>query len=306
MGKSIVHIAAFFSMLFWGFSYVWSKIVFEVYSPLTTIFFRLIISFITLFVLMFLTKQLEKIRREDYWLFAVTAIFNPFLYFIFESYGLLTVSATISAFIIATIPVFTPFVAYWIFREKLSMVNLTGLIVSFLGVMMIVFNVDFSFAAEPGGVGLLFAGVASAIIYTVFLKKLSLKYKPMTIIGWENLLGTFYFMPLFFYFDFEETRSIIPTREVVISLILLGTFASSFAYSLFAYVVKHIGISKGNLYSNLIAVFAALASYVVLKEQFTTFKLTGMAIIISGVLLSQLENNPFRSKTGKRTDIQSE
>ncbi len=288
MGRAMVHIAAFFSMLFWGFSYVWSKIVFEVYSPLATIFFRLVISFVTLFLIMSIAGQLERIKREDWWLFLVTAIFNPFLYFIFESYGLLTVSATISAFIIATIPVFTPFVAYWIFREKLSMINLSGLVISFFGVLMIVFNSDFSFAAAPKGVALLFGGVASAIIYTVFLKKLAFKYKPMTIIAWENMLGAVYFLPLFLYFDFPEVLYIKPPIRVVGALVLLGVLASSAAYSLFAYIVKRIGISRGNLYSNLIAVFAALASYFVLDEKFTRFKLTGMAIIIVGVMLSQI------------------
>ena len=95
MQKAKVHIAAFFSMMFWGFSYVWSKIVFEYYTPLTTIFFRLIISFITLFLLMLLFRQFEKIKKEDIWLFLVSAIFNPFLYFICESYGLVRVSASI-------------------------------------------------------------------------------------------------------------------------------------------------------------------------------------------------------------------
>ena len=301
MGKSLVHIAAFFSMLFWGFSYVWSKIVFEVYSPLTTIFFRLIISFVTLFAIMAITGQMEKIKREDWWLFLVATIFNPFLYFIFESYGLLTVSASISAFIIATIPVFTPFVAYWVFREKLSLINTIGLVISFLGVLMIVFNVDLSFAASPAGIALLFCGVLSAIVYTVFLKKLSMKYKPMTIIGWGNLLGAIYFLPLFLYFDYSETIEIIPPKDVIISLILLGIFASSFAYSLFAYVIKHIGISKGNIYTNLIAVFAAMASYLILKEQFSAFKLSGMAVIIIGVLLSQIEKSKINKLIGKKT-----
>lgn len=301
MGKSLVHIAAFFSMLFWGFSYVWSKIVFEVYSPLTTIFFRLIISFVTLFAIMAITGQMEKVKKEDWWLFLVTTIFNPFLYFLFESYGLLTVSASISAFIIATIPVFTPFIAYWVFREKLSLINLIGLVISFLGVLMIVFNVDLSFAASPVGITLLFCGVLSAIVYTVFLKKLSMKYKPMTIIGWENLLGTIYFLPLFLYFDYSETIEIIPPKEVIISLILLGVFASSFAYSLFAYVIKHIGISKGNIYSNLIAVFAAMASYIILKEQFSAFKLSGMAVIIFGVMLSQIDSDKIKKFIDKKS-----
>ena len=297
MGKSVVHIAALIAMFFWGFSYIWSKIAFEVYSPLATIFFRLIISFLTLFLIIAISRNWEHIRKGDWWIFMVTAIFNPFLYFIFESYGLLSVSATVSAFIIATIPVFTPFVAFRVFGEKLNMIYLTGLMLSIFGVLMIVFNPDLSFAASPRGVALLFGGVASAIVYTVFLKKLAMKYKPMTIIAWENTFGTIYFLPLFLYFEFPAVISIEPPRNVLISIILLGTLASSLAYSLFAYVVKKIGISKGNIYANLIAVFTALASFFVLKEEFTPFKLTGMAIIILGVILSQIERKKTKSTT---------
>ena len=115
MRNAMVHIAALFSMLFWGFSFIWSKMVFEEYTPLTTIFFRLIISFIFLFALMLIRKEWERIKKQDYWLFIVSSFFNPFLYFIGENYGLDRVSASVSAFIIATIPVFTPFVAYKVF-----------------------------------------------------------------------------------------------------------------------------------------------------------------------------------------------
>lgn len=295
MDKAKVHIAALLSMLFWGFSYIWSKIVFEFYTPLTTIFFRLIISFVTLFLLMFLFRKLEKIKKEDIWLFMVGAIFNPFLYFLFESYGLERVSASISAFIIATIPVFTPFIAYWVFREKLSILNTFGLIISFLGVLLIVFDVNMSFAASPVGVTFLFLGVFAAVVYSVFLKKLSFKYKPMTIIGWQNLIGMVYFIPLVYYFDYPELTTVIPSGKAILSLILLGVFASSFAYALFTYVVSKLGISKANIYSNLIGVFAGIASYFLLKEQFTTMKIIGMCVIIFGIMLSEIEKkNPFK------------
>lgn len=294
MEKVKVHIAALFSMLFWGLSYVWSKIVFEYYTPLTTIFFRLIISVITLFLLMLIFRQMERIKKADIWLFIVSSVFNPFLYFICESYGLERVSASISAFIISTIPIFTPFVAYFIFREKLSVINVMGLIISFLGVLMIVLNVDLSFAASPSGILLLFLGVFSAVIYSVFLKKLALKYKPMTIIGWQNLIGVIYFTPLFIFFDFPEVLNVNPSTTVILLIVSLGVFASSFAFSLFAYVVKHIGISKGNIYANLISVFAAIASLIILGEQFTVFKLSGMIVIIVGVGFSQIDRKRIK------------
>jgi drug/metabolite transporter (DMT)-like permease len=66
-------------------------------------------------------------------------------------------------------------------------------------------------------------------------------------------------------------------------------------------VIKHIGISKGNIYTNLIAVFASMASYLILKEQFSAFKLSGMAVIIFGVLLSQIEIGKISKLIGKNS-----
>lgn len=294
MSKTAIHIAAFFSMLFWGISYIWSKIAFEYFTPLSTIFMRLIVSSITLFLIMLMMGKIEKIKRKDFLMFAMSALFNPFIYFIGESYGLERVSASISAFIIATIPVFTPFVAYWFLRERLSVTNVIGLIISFLGVMMIIFNIDLSLAASPDGIALLFMGVIAALIYGILLKKLTVKYQPVTIIAWQNTIGIVYFLPLFLYFDFPEILTVQPSKSAVYSVILLGVVSSSFAYSLYAYVVKYIGISKANIYTNLIPVFAAIAAFILLDETFTTFKIIGMSVIIFGVILSELERKKWK------------
>lgn len=289
MHKANVHIVAFFAMLFWGGSFIWSKLAFEQYTPLTTIFIRLVISFAFLFSFILITRKWEKIKKQDIWLFLVSSFFNPFLYFIGENYGLEKVSASITAFIIATIPVFTPFVAYKIFGERLSKLNLLGLVFAFIGIMLIIIEPDLSFAASTEGIALLFMAVFAAVIYTVFLKKLAFKYRPVTIIGWQNLIGAFYFLPLFLYFDLSDILLIVPTSKTIGSLVMLGIFASSIAFVLFTYVIKHIGISKGNLYTNLVPVFASIAAFFVLDEQFTVLKIIGMLIIVFGVTLSEME-----------------
>jgi len=289
MRNARVHIAALFSMLFWGFSFIWSKMVFEQYTPLTTIFFRLIISFIFLFALMLIRKKWERIKKQDYWLFIVSSFFNPFLYFIGENYGLDRVSASVSAFIIATIPVFTPFVAYKVFGERVSKTNIAGLIVAFIGILLIIVNPNLTINASLKGIALLMLAVAAAVVYTVFLKKLAFKYRPVTIIGWQNLIGAIYFLPLFLYFDAGDVVSINPGYKIIFSLFALGVFASSFAFVLFTYVIKNIGISKGNFYTNLVPVFASIAAFFILDERFTVLKIIGMVVIILGVALSEIE-----------------
>jgi drug/metabolite transporter (DMT)-like permease len=87
---------------------------------------------------------------------------------------------------------------------------------------------------------------------------------------------------------------VTPSKTAVYSVILLGVVASSFAYALYAYVVKHLGISKANIYSNLIPVFAALAAFLFLGETFTTLKIIGMVVIIFGVTLSEIERKKWK------------
>jgi len=282
-----VHIIALISIFFWGISYIWSKQVFEVYSPLTTIFLRLLISFISLFIFIYLTKQIEKIRKEDRLLFLVSSMFNPFLYFIGENFGLKLVPASLSAIIVATIPLFAPFAAYFYFKERLKPLNLAGLILSFIGLLLILITKNFEFQANPKGVDLLFLAVFSAVFYVVFLKKLTARYKPLTIITWQNLIGTLYFLPFFLFFDFKTFISIKPDTSVILSLFMLGIFASSLAFVLFTITVKRLGVIKSSLYTNLIPVFTAIFSYYFLGEVFSVQKLAGMAIVIAGVILSE-------------------
>ena len=246
---------------------------------------------IFLFPVIKVLGQVEKIDRKDLGLLIGGAFFNPFLYFIGENYGLNMVSVSVSAIIIATIPVFTPFVGSKIFGEKLSVINIVGLIISFAGLILVLFNKQFELEASPLGIALLFLAVFSAVVYTVYVKKLTFRYKPITIIAWQNFVGAIFFLPIFLVFDFKDVIHIIPDPIAVFSLIGLGVLCSSAAYILFIYAIKHLGISKSNLYTNLIPVIATVAAYFILKEDFTWFKAFGIGVVIIGVLLSQYGKN---------------
>jgi len=70
-------------------------------------------------------------------------------------------------------------------------------------------------------------------------------------------------------------------------MLLLSILASSAAFVLFAQSVKLLGISKSNIFSNLIPVFTATFSYFLIDEQFSVQKLCGILLVITGVYLSE-------------------
>ncbi|MBA4410294.1 MAG: DMT family transporter [Bacteroidota bacterium] len=288
--------AVLLSMIFWSFSFVWVKVVYEAYGPLTTVLFRLIISTGLMLAFTILSRKLQKIQPGDLKLFLLLAFFEPFLYFMGESYGLKYVSSTVASVIVATIPLFTPFVAWYFYKEKLSRTNLFGLIITFLGVSLVVLDTSFNFTASPLGVSLEFLAVMGAIGYASVLKGMSHRYNTFTIITYQNLIGSVFFLPFWLGFEMEDFTQVPFHAEAFWAIIKLAIFASTFAFILFTYSIRNLGINKSNIFINIIPVCVAFLAWFILGDQLNFHQMIGIAIVISGLFLAQI--NWKRKKHG--------
>ena len=276
-------------MLFWGMSFVWTTVVLKYYDPISTIFLRLVLSTIILFSGLALFKKLEKINKEDYKLFLVSALFNPFFYFLGENFGLKYSTPTIASVLIATIPLFVPVAAYFMLKERVSRMSIIGIIISFWGIIVMLVNRDLSLNTPPLGAGLLGIAVASAVFYTILIKRLSPKYSAFTIIAVQNLIGIIYFLPLFLIFGLNKFVQVKPNFELISSLVALAFFCSTLAFVFFTISIKNIGVSRTSVFGNLIPVFTAIFSFIILSEQFNLNKIVGMGIVMIGVVLAQFK-----------------
>lgn len=294
MGKNNLmwaYISVVFAMICWSLSFVWIKIAFEAYKPLTIITMRLVISSVFLFAGSKIIGRLQKIKKEDYKYLVLLAFFEPFMYFMGESFGLQYVSSTLGSVIIATIPLFCPIAERIFYKDKFSPNLYIGILLSVIGVGVIVFQNGFNLAEGTSlkGIGLLFVAVFAALGYSVVLRQTSHKYNPLTIISWQNFIGIFMFLPFFFGFEYKQFISITPSKEVFEAIILLAIFASSFAFIFYTYSMRHLGISKSSIFCNLIPVFTAFFAYFIINEEITSSKILGISIVISGLFLSQLK-----------------
>lgn len=283
--------ALFFAMMFWGLSFVWTRQLLEVFTPLLIIFIRLVLSFFLLFMIAKVSRKLQKIQKKDYLFIFLLSITQPFLYFIFEGYGIKFTSASIASILIATIPLFTPIGAYFWYRDKLTKMNIMGLLISFVGVVVVVsdFGNDLSFSWF--GILMLFLAVITGTIYGLGLKRLTSNYNSITITTYQNLIGLFLFLPLIVVFEWKNVLAFpkLITLDLAFSLFNLALFASSFAFVLFAYGISKIGPSKASAFSNSIPVFTMVFAYFVLDESITLVKLGGITIVLLGLFLSQLK-----------------
>lgn len=281
--------AALLAMFFWSFSFVWFKIAYLAYQPMTVISLRLLIATSILFVFTKSTGKLQSIQRKDLRIFILMAFFEPFMYFMGESYGLMYVSSTVAAVIVATIPLITPFAAWYFFREKLSAANIAGLIVSFAGVCLVVFNTSFEFAASPLGIALEFIAVLSTIGFTVLLKNLTSRYNTFTILSYQNLFGLMMFLPFWYAFESGQVIEVGFHPKAFFAIVKLAVFATVIAFLLFTYSVKNLGVNRTNIFVNLIPVFVAVLAFFILGDRLSLQNMIGIGVTIAGLFLAQIK-----------------
>ncbi len=282
-------------MIIWGLSFIWSTQVYRNLNPTATIFLRLVVATIFFTAILFLFKLNERVERKHLGLFALAAMFEPFLYFIFEGYGLKSTSPIIGSAIIAMIPLVTPVAASIFLKEKLTPMNIVGFIISFVGVMVMLLNKDLEFVASTKGVIFLFCAVLVAVGYSISLAKLTKLYKPLTITWMQNIVGMIYFIPLTIIMEQFEPSSFCNVSEYIVPLVCLGVLCSAVAYSLWAFAFSRLGASRANVYSNLIPVFTGIFSFILGLEALSSNKILGIVLVVVGLIFAQLKKKETKA-----------
>lgn len=289
--------AALLAMFFWSFSFVWFKIAYKTYEPMTVVLIRLSLSAAIMFFVAKVLGKLQPLKKRDAGWMVLLSFFEPFLYFMGESFGLKYVSSTVAAVIVATIPLFTPFAAWYFHREKLSWPNFTGLLISFFGVSLVVFDLSSGLSASPLGITLEFLAVLSTIGYAVILKKMTADYNGYTIISYQNLFGALMFLPFWGIFEAREAFLTPYSAEAFSAIVKLAVFASILGFIFFTHSIRHLGINQSNMFVNVIPVFVAIFSFFILGDEITVQKMFGIAVVIAGLFLAQLKRRKRKDGT---------
>jgi len=296
------YIAIVLAMIFWSFSFIWTRVAIESFQPVTLITLRLLIASVLLFIISKASGKFQKIRHEDYKWFILLAFFEPFMYYIGETYGLTMIDSTLASVIISTIPLFAPILAYFLLKEKIAYANIIGILVSLCGVFFVIYEPIDGVTANPLGIALMFLAVFSAICYTTTLRKISTHYSTFNVIFYQSFIGLIFFIPTFFITDFSGIETLKVSKDAIFALIMLSVFASVIAFVLFAGVVRKIGVARTNVFVNLIPVFTAIFAWWILNENLTLVKTVGIAVVVFGLFVSQMGKFKFKFKIIKGTE----
>ena len=288
--RLLTYIASTFAITLWGMSYIWTDKLIGLGIPIFYfVFVRILLAGLVLFLFNTAYGRIKRIQRQDLPKYLLLAFFEPFIYFICETFGLkLTGSPTLSALVIATIPIFSIGAGMLFFKEKINIVNIIGILFSLIGIVMVAMAKGELGEKFIWGVVLLLIAVIAEVGHASITKSLSGNYSSQIIVMYQFLIGSIYLFPLFLWKGTEGFDiTVYFSPEVWYPLICLAILCSSLAFSLWVSTIKNLGVAKSSIFSALIPVAAAIIAWVLGHEMLNSRQWIGIGISTVGVILSQ-------------------
>lgn len=282
----ITYLMLFLAVVFWGFSFVATKIALQSFTPLSLIFFRFGAASL-FFLLLLLRTGFPPLTLPNLKNLALLALFQPGLYFTFETIGLQYTSATKTSLIIATIPLVVLILSVIFLKEKLRLQSVAGILISLIGVSLLIFGGESS--QDLGGALfgdlLICAAAIAASIYMLMTRYLGQTFTPIQITGMQAIFGAIIFFPPFLY-DLKNFRPEAITPESIIALAALTVFATITAFLCYNYALTKIPADRASIWINAIPVVTASGAWLLLGETLTNIQLLGGATVLFAVYLT--------------------
>lgn len=295
-------------MVIWAGSGIAVKAALLSLSPMALILTRFTIAVLLMLAVGLIFRGhsmlgLQRLEKQDVWLFLLGGFFQPFLYFILETYSYDCFSTpTLAEAFLSTNPLMAPIFAWLFLRERVTVFNILGILVSTAGMLMLVLaGAGDMELGNAWGIPLALVTVATAVAFSIILKKIPAHYNSLTVVFWGQLTGLVMFYLLsgvaalaggagvesslidIFRVTFEET--ILP--ESIRGVAYLAVLSSVAAFILFCFSVRYLGVTRANIFNNIRPVFTALLMLLIFGEQLPVLKWIGVLIVILGLFLCQ-------------------
>lgn len=225
-------------------------------------------------------------QKGDWKILLPMVLFQPCLYFLFESNALTFTTSSQAGIIAACLPLMVAAAAWFFLSEQINAKIVTGLGLSIIGVVLLtIFQNQQNSASHPVLGNLLeIAAMASACANMILIKKLSSRYSTWSLTGMQVFAGIIFFSPGARYVIISDPS--IWTLKLVLMLIYLGAFVSFMAFGLYNWGISKIEASKASIFINLVPVTAVLLGWMILGETLNPKQMMAAIIIIFGVFLS--------------------
>lgn len=284
----------------WGASFLFMKISSPEMGPILTANLRVLLATITLAIICILNKSnLDFFNNWKKYL--IIGTFNAALPFVLICTAELHIDASLAGILNATTPAFTAIISIIWGKDNLSLEKVFGLILGFLGVIILVgwngitdrATLIYASFSVLAAISYSYAGVYSGVA----LKNLN----PLNLAFGQQLSASMILLP----FSIFNLPNSVPSSKAIISVVLLAVFCTALGYLLFFYLIKSVGAVKTLTVTFLVPVFSIVWGSIFLSEIITLKNILGLIIILISILLinNQIGKLILNKKSSDTVDV---
>lgn len=283
-----------------GFSFIFSKMALGIAIPSVLIATRFLFAFLTLNIIAFVGRKILiddgeggrrplvtfSLKGKPLRNVLLLALFQPILYFLCETYGIVYTSSAFAGTIVAVIPVASIVTDIFIMKSKVTAKQVICAVLSAIGVAITTIGAE-GMKSSAIGLIILLGAVCSGALFYVFSKKSGTHFNALEQTYVMFAAGSL----VYIMFALVQCRGaydemiLQPLQDpgFILPVLYLAVMSSVAAFMLLNYGTVRVMVSEAAIFTNLTTVISIIAGVVFLHETFTGFQIIGAIVILISV-----------------------
>lgn len=270
----------------WGSSFLWIKIAVAEVGPATLAAIRLFFGLAGLLAVARLTRQPFANLRAFFPAYLFMGIFNTALPFMLINWAETRIDSALAAILNATVPLFAIVIAhFWLADERITLTRVAGLIVGFLGVVVLVSR-EFGPQGVHGSIWGQVAMLVASLSYAVsanFTRRHLRGHPPLVQATMVVLIAD----------AISWTAAVLSDRPLALpqtgltwfALVWLGLLGSCVAYLLYFHLINAWGPTRASVVTYVFPVIGLLLGIIFLHEVADWRLIAGSALVVGGIVV---------------------
>ena len=273
----------------WGSAFMFIKISADDFGPILLVNLRLLLAG-ALFLPFLLQKKYLAYFKSHFSGILILGIFSNAFPFTMFSYASLGATSNMLGILNGTTAFMTMVVAYFWLKESITPKQIFGIILGFLGILVLVNPANGS--ATIGASGFALVGALSYSFSGVYIQKYQLNANKFVLIGWAMLFGGLFLIPLSFF----NLPDQMPDNNAIAALLWLGIVSTGIAYLGYIRLIEQIGAVRTSTVTYLLPVFSIIWGSIFLQEKITWIIFGGFIFVMIGMYFANNKTTKVSEK----------
>ena len=280
------HLVAFLTVAIWGTTFVSTKVLMiNGLSPAQIFTLRFTMAYVLMFC--FNHRRLFADSWCDEGLMVLLGITGGSLYFLSENEAMNYTTATNTSLIVCSCPLFATLLVRLVYRSsRIHIMQLTGSLLAFMGMIIVVLNGRFVLHLSPVGDALAFTACICWAFYSLLMKTMTDKYSAAFITRKVFFYGVLTIIPYYILVPGVPSMAVLTQPVVVGNLLFLGCLASMICFLTWNWCISKLGAVKATNWVYFNPITTMIFASWVLGEKITIYFLIGAVCILTGMYMA--------------------